>query len=122
MADGDPSLVTKQEVIDPPSAKATLGLRLFFYRDIGAGSPFAIGPTLAYAGSSKASEFDPFSDKQIGRIECWLYYFPLATPANVRVAAAPYIDGYFKGRSDDDRRLDAGLLVQVKVGAPEFTY
>jgi hypothetical protein len=122
VTDGDLTLVKKQVVIDRPTRKATAVGRVFYYRRFAPGSEFAIGPSLAMSGSGKAGKFAPSGDKLIGRMELWLYYLPLANLPNVRLGVAPFMDGYFRGKSPDERRVELGMLIQLKVGKEVFLY
>jgi hypothetical protein len=109
---GAPDTV-KDMILDPPRVKTELSARLGLPLYLGFLDSFAVAP---YASYTFGDGDDPTPDAyQRLRGELWLYYFPVATPPNVRLGMAGFLD--WRARGTDDRvAREYGLLVQLRFG------
>lgn len=116
-----PAIVASSEIIYPPIESAGLTGRIFFWKELKMGSPWAVGPSVAAVFSGpKINNFDNII---MGRAEFWVYRFMTSIPiVNLRIGIAPYVNKYFVGANTDGRTLMPGVLFQIKMGDPIFTY
>lgn len=115
---GAPDTV-KAMILEPPRVKTELSARVGLPLYAGFLDSFAVGP---YASYTFGDGDDPTPDAyQRLRGELWLYYFPVASPPNVRFGMAYFHD--WRARGADDRAVrEYGMLVQLRFGVRLVDY
>jgi hypothetical protein len=117
--------VSDSRAVTGPLGEAGFSARLFAFSKIDADSAFAVGPALSIAGTGKKVEnpkLDNLDAGWVGRVEMWVFWLPAsAKPANLRVGVAPFIDLQLSG-NELPGSYQAGVLAQLRFGAPLFLY
>jgi hypothetical protein len=110
-AGGAPDTV-KELVLDPPTVKSELSVRVGVPHYFPFAGAFAAGPYASYTFGGLGDALSAAYQRLRG--ELWLYYFPVTKPANMRFGLAGFLD--WRSRGVDDRAVrEVGLLVQLRI-------
>jgi hypothetical protein len=110
---GAPETV-KNLILDGPQVTTQVSARVGLPVYAPFAEEFAVGPYASYTFGD-ADDLLPDAWQRL-RGELWLYYFPVAKPANVRFGVAGFLDWRANGTDGRDAR-ELGLLVQLRLGA-----
>ncbi len=124
--DGSPATVAEQRVIAAPQTAPSLLVRTHFFLQ-GRGSSIAWGPTVALATTGDQTTdvtgiASPLNDDIVLRMSVWLYFFPVSSPANLRIGLSPVVDVYMRGETDEGDTVRIGVLANVRIGTPNFVF